>query len=113
MDCIFCKIVAGDVPADKLLENDHVIAFRDLNPQAPHHVLIIPRRHIATVNELSPADAALVGEMSLAAGQVARELGVADDGYRLVLNCNRNGGQTVFHIHMHLLAGRQLGWPPG
>ncbi len=113
MDCIFCKIVAGDVPADKLLENDHVIAFRDLNPQAPHHVLIIPRRHIATLNELTPADAKLVGEMSLAAGQVARELGVADDGYRLVLNCNRDGGQTVFHIHMHLLAGRQLGWPPG
>ncbi len=113
MECIFCKIAAGEIPADKVYENERVTAFRDINPQAPHHILIIPRQHIATLNDLDGDSAPLLGDMSLAAKHIAHELGVAGAGYRLVLNCNGDGGQTVFHIHMHLLAGRQLGWPPG
>ena len=111
--CIFCKIAAGEAKADLVYEDEEVVAFRDLNPQAPHHVLIIPRKHIPTANDLEPQDASLTGRLFLAAGMVARALGVADDGYRLVMNCNRRAGQTVFHIHLHLLAGRDLHWPPG
>lgn len=112
-DCIFCKIVAGELPADIVYENEHVVAFRDLTPQAPHHLLIIPRKHISTVNDLEPEDVASPGALLLAAKTVAHQLGVAEDGYRLVMNCNRRGGQTVFHIHLHLLAGRDMHWPPG
>lgn len=112
-DCIFCKIAAGDIPAATLYDDGEVLAFRDINPEAPIHLLIIPRKHIATLNDLTEADAALVGRMHLAARQVAAELGVAESGYRLVTNCNRAAGQLIFHIHMHLLAGRELGWPPG
>jgi len=90
-----------------------VLAFRDINPEAPVHLLVIPRRHIATLNDLTEADAALIGRLYLAAKQVATELGVAENGYRTVINCNRDAGQIVFHVHMHLLAGRELGWPPG
>ncbi|HPE72579.1 MAG: histidine triad nucleotide-binding protein [Candidatus Competibacteraceae bacterium] len=112
-DCIFCKIAAGEIPADIVYDDGEVLAFRDINPEAPVHLLLIPRRHIATLNDLSEADAALVGRLYLAGQQIAVELGVAESGYRTVINCNRDAGQLVFHIHMHLLAGRELGWPPG
>jgi histidine triad (HIT) family protein len=110
---IFAKIIDGEIPADKVYEDDEVLAFRDVNPQAPIHVLIIPKKPIATVNDLEPADAALVGKLFLVAKQVAADEGVDDDGYRLVMNCNEGAGQSVFHIHLHLLAGRPLEWPPG
>ncbi|GAB4297560.1 MAG: histidine triad nucleotide-binding protein [Thiohalomonadaceae bacterium] len=113
MNCIFCKIAAGEIPATIVHQDEHVVAFRDLNPQAPTHILIIPRRHIATVNDLAEADAATVGRLFLAARRLAAELGFADDGYRLVMNTNAAAGQTVFHIHLHLLAGRNFTWPPG
>ncbi len=112
-DCIFCKIVNGDIPADKVYEDEDVLAFRDLGPQAPVHVLVIPKAHIATLNDLGTADAAVMGKLYLAAGKVATELGIAESGYRTVMNCNAQGGQTVFHIHLHLLGGRQMTWPPG
>ena len=112
-DCIFCKIAAGEIPADIVYDDGEVLAFRDINPEAPVHLLLIPRQHIATLNDLSEADAALVGRLYLAGQQIAAELGVAENGYRTVINCNRDAGQLVFHIHMHLLAGRELGWPPG
>ncbi len=112
-DCIFCKIAAGEIPADIVYDDGEVLAFRDINPEAPVHLLLIPRRHIATLNDLSEADAALVGRLYLAGKQIAAKLGVAESGYRTVINCNRDAGQLVFHIHMHLLAGRELGWPPG
>lgn len=111
--CIFCKIAAGEIPADIVYDDGEVLAFRDINPEAPVHLLLIPRRHIATLNDLSEADAALVGRLYLAGQQITAELGVAESGYRTVVNCNRDAGQLVFHIHMHLLAGRELGWPPG
>ncbi|MEW6646454.1 MAG: histidine triad nucleotide-binding protein [Pseudomonadota bacterium] len=113
MNCIFCKIAAGEIPATVVHQDEHVVAFRDLNPQAPTHILIIPRRHIATVNDLAEADAATVGRLFLAARRLAAELGFAEDGYRLVMNTNAAAGQTVFHIHLHLLAGRDFTWPPG
>jgi histidine triad (HIT) family protein len=112
-DCIFCKIVAGDIPADKVYEDDLVIAFRDLNPQAPTHVLVIPKRHIATLNDMTADDEAIVGRMVQAASKVAAQEGLTEAGYRTVMNCNADGGQTVFHIHLHLLGGRQMTWPPG
>ena len=112
-DCLFCKILDGDIPCDKVYENDHVIAFRDVNPQAPTHVLVIPRKHISTVNDLTSDDKNIIGEMTLAAQEVAKLEVIEDDGYRLVMNCNEGAGQTVFHIHMHVLGGRSLNWPPG
>ena len=112
-DCLFCKILDGEIPCDKVYENDHVIAFRDLNPQAPTHILVIPRKHIATVNDLTPDDKNIVGEMVLAAQQVAQLEGIEEEGYRLIMNCNEGAGQTVFHIHMHILGGRIMNWPPG
>lgn len=112
-DCIFCKIANGEIPTEFLYEDDDVVAFKDLHPQAPHHILCIPKKHIATTNELEAADASIVGKLFLAAKAVAADLGVADDGYRMVINCNALAGQTVFHIHMHVLAGRAMKWPPG
>lgn len=112
-DCIFCKIAAGEIPATVLYDDGEVLAFPDINPEAPTHLLIIPRRHIPTVNDLTEADAALIGRMHLAAKQLATERGIAESGYRIVTNCNRAAGQLVFHLHLHLLAGRELGWPPG
>jgi len=112
-DCIFCKIVAGEIPADKVYEDELVVAFRDLNPQAPTHVLVIPKRHIATLNDMTADDEAIVGRMVQAASKVAAQEGLAEAGYRTVMNCNADGGQTVFHIHLHLLGGRQMTWPPG
>ena len=112
-DCLFCKIREGEIPCDKVYENDDIIAFRDVNPQAPTHVLIVPRKHIATVNDLEEDDKDVVGNMLLAAKKIAADEGIAEDGYRLVLNCNSKAGQTVFHIHMHLIGGRVMTWPPG
>jgi histidine triad (HIT) family protein len=113
MACLFCKIVAGEIPARRVYEDDELIAFEDINPQAPVHVLVIPRRHIPTVNDLQPGDEALVGAMVRRAAAIARERGVDSGGYRTVLNCNSDAGQTVFHIHLHLLGGRPMTWPPG
>ena len=113
MSCLFCKLAKGEINSDIVFEDDDVIAFRDINPQAPHHILVIPRQHIATVNDANSEDAALIGKLILAAQRVAKDLGVAEDGYRLVVNCNDHGGQTVFHVHLHLLAGRPMHWPPG
>ena len=112
-ECLFCKIRDGEIPCDRLYENDDVIAFRDVNPQASTHVLIIPRKHIATVNDLGETDTDIVGQMVLAAKDIAAEEGIAEEGYRLVMNCNAGAGQTVFHIHLHLLGGRAMTWPPG
>jgi histidine triad (HIT) family protein len=112
-DCLFCRIARREIPADIVLETDELLAFRDINPQAPLHVLVIPKRHVATLNDLKPADAALAGALVLAAQSLARREGFAETGYRLVLNCNAHAGQTVFHVHLHLLAGRALTWPPG
>jgi len=112
-DCIFCKIAEGEIPAQMVFENEHVLAFRDVNPQAPTHVLVIPRRHISTLNDLQSSDAVLVGEMMLAATQIAAKENLAENGYRVVMNCNHDGGQSVYHIHLHLLGGRYMKWPPG
>ncbi len=112
-DCLFCKIASGEITTDLVYETESVLVFRDINPQAPLHVLVIPRKHISTANDVAAADAGLVGEMVLAAQQVAAAEGYAESGYRLVMNCNADAGQTVFHIHLHLLAGRSLTWPPG
>ena len=107
-DCLFCKIVAGEIPSDQVYSDDEIIGFRDIQPQAPVHVLFIPRRHISTINDLDDADAALVGKLVLAAKRFAAEQGFAESGYRLIMNCNADGGQTVFHIHLHLLAGQAM-----
>jgi histidine triad (HIT) family protein len=113
MSCLFCKIVAGEIPAKRVHEDDEVIAFEDIKPEAPLHVLVIPRRHISTLNDLQAADEGLIGSMVRRAAQIARERGYDSSGYRTVMNTNSNAGQTVFHIHLHLLAGRQMSWPPG
>ena len=112
-DCLFCKIVAGQIPATIVFQDDHVVAFKDITPRAPTHVLIVPRRHVASLNDLVADDDALVGEMVRAAAAIAREQGLAERGYRTVFNCNADAGQTVFHIHLHLLGGRTMAWPPG
>lgn len=112
-ETIFSKIIRKEIPADIVYEDDDLLAFRDINPQAPHHILIIPKKEISTVNDIVDEDAKLIGDMILRAKSIAFELGIAEDGYRLVLNCNRNGGQEVFHLHLHLLGGRQMHWPPG
>jgi histidine triad (HIT) family protein len=112
-DTLFGKIIRREIPADIVYEDDDVLAFRDINPQAPVHVLFIPKRAIATLNDATDGDAELIGKLVLAAAAWAKKQGLADNGYRLVMNCNTHGGQTVFHIHVHLLAGRQMTWPPG
>ena len=112
-DCLFCRLIAGEIPANIVHQNDHVVAFTDITPQAPTHVLVVPRRHIASLNDLSPADDALIGEMIRTAANIAKEEGHADRGYRTVFNCNADAGQTVFHVHLHLLGGRKMTWPPG
>jgi len=112
-DCLFCKMVSGEIQPDVVFEDDDVLAFRDVNPQAPVHVLVIPKTHIATTNELTPEHAVLIGKMVLAARQIAADEGVAEPGYRMVMNCNPEAGQSVYHIHLHMLGGRPMGWPPG
>ena len=112
-DCLFCRIIAGDIPATILFQDENLVVLRDINPQAPTHVLVVPRRHIATLNDLGPGDDALIGELTRRAATIAAEHGHADRGYRTVFNCNADAGQTVFHIHLHVLGGRTLSWPPG
>jgi len=112
-DCIFCKIIAGEIPATVVHETDDVLAFRDLGPQAPTHVLVIPKRHIATINDMRDSDAELVGKLYLAAQKVAADEGISESGFRTVMNCNEGAGQTVFHMHLHVLGGRPMTWPPG
>jgi histidine triad (HIT) family protein len=113
MSCLFCRIIAREIPASIVYEDDRVLAFNDINPQAPTHVLIVPKRHIETLNALEPDDDQIVGELARRAAAIAEELGIATGGYRTVFNTNRDAGQTVFHIHLHLLGGRSMGWPPG
>ncbi len=113
MDCLFCKIIAGQIPAQIIYEDDQIIAFNDINPQAPVHKIIIPRRHISTLNDVEQGDCQTIGHMVQSAAKIAKELQIAQNGYRLVMNCNADGGQTVFHIHLHLIGDRQLHWPPG
>jgi len=112
-DCLFCKMASGEIEPDIVYQDDEVIAFRDINPQAPTHVLIIPRRHISTINDMQSTDAELTGKLFLAAGKIAEQEGIAEDGYRTVMNCNAGAGQTVFHVHLHMLGGRAMTWPPG
>jgi histidine triad (HIT) family protein len=112
-DCLFCKIVNGEIPAKIVYQDDHVLAFNDVNPQAPVHVLIVPKRHIATLSDLTPDDDRIVGELARRAAAIASERGISAGGYRTVFNTNRDAGQTVFHIHLHLLGGRAMAWPPG
>ena len=112
-DCLFCRIAAGEIPATLVHKDEHLIAFKDINPQAPLHVLIVPRRHVATLNDLEATDDGLVGEMVRRAAAIAAENGYDQRGYRTVFNCNAEAGQTVFHIHLHLLGGRSMAWPPG
>ena len=113
MPCLFCKIVRREIPAALVYEDDRLVAFNDINPQAPVHVIIIPKRHIDTLNALEASDEELVGAMARVAASVAQERGIAESGYRTVFNTNRDAGQTVFHLHLHLLGGRSLTWPPG
>ena len=112
-DCLFCKMVSGEIKPDTVYENDKVLAFRDINPQAPTHVLVIPKEHIATINDLDESHRDLVGDLYLAAREIARAEGIDESGFRTVINCNEDSGQTVFHMHLHLLGGRRMHWPPG
>lgn len=112
-ETLFTKIINREIPADIVYEDEEILAFKDINPQAPVHVLIVPKKPIPTINDLSPEDAPLVGKMYLAARTIAQEQGVAEAGYRTLINCNAEGGQVVFHLHLHLLGGRSMGWPPG
>ena len=112
-DCLFCRIIAGTIPAAIVYQDERLVAFKDINPQAPMHVLLVPRRHVASLNDLTGDDDALVGEMVRRGAALATEQGYADGGYRTVFNCNADAGQTVFHIHLHVLGGRRLAWPPG
>jgi len=111
--CIFCRMVDGEIKPDVVYEDEDVLAFRDTNPQSPTHVLLIPKQHIATTNDLDEGNAAIVGQLYLAARQVAANEGIAERGYRMVMNCNPEAGQSVYHIHLHLLGGRPMNWPPG
>jgi len=113
MNCIFCRIIKGELPSKKVYEDDRVYVFEDINPQAPVHTLIVPKKHISTILEISKSDNELIGHMFQTANKIARQKGIADRGFRLVMNCNHESGQTVFHIHLHLLGGRAMHWPPG
>lgn len=113
MNCLFCEIANGEIESEIIYQDAEVLAFRDINPVAPTHILCIPRKHISTTNDLQEEDEALAGKLFLTASKLAKQLGFAEDGYRLVMNCNGHAGQTVFHIHLHLLGGRHMSWPPG
>jgi histidine triad (HIT) family protein len=113
MGCLFCQIVAGEIPANIIYQDDLVVAFEDINPQAPVHNIIIPKKHIATLNDIESQDSTLCSHMIQSAALLAKKANIEQDGYRILMNCNANGGQTVFHIHLHLLGGRRMAWPPG
>lgn len=112
-DCLFCKIIAGEIPSTKVYEDDYVLAFRDIEPQAPEHIIIIPKVHIASANEITAENSNVIGKIFEVASKIAKDLGFSENGYRIVNNCGEDGGQTVGHIHFHLLGGRNLQWPPG
>ncbi len=112
-DCIFCKIAAGEIPSTKVYEDEKILAFRDIEPQAPEHIIIIPKEHISSANDITAQNSAIVAKVFEVAAKIAKDLGFAEKGFRIVNNCGDDGGQTVGHIHFHLLAGRNLGWPPG
>ncbi|MBS0349775.1 MAG: histidine triad nucleotide-binding protein [Proteobacteria bacterium] len=112
-ECVFCKIINRELPANLVYEDDQVVAFPDIHPKAPHHLLIIPKRHIATLNDITEQDTALAGHLLQVAKKLAVQLAIAEQGYRVLMNCNEGGGQAVFHIHLHLLGGRMMHWPPG
>ena len=113
MSCLFCRIINRELPSKTVFEDASMVAFHDVNPQAPVHVLVVPRKHVATLNDLTSEDSALVGDMTRRAAAIAKELGIDQRGYRTVFNCNREAGQSVFHIHLHLMGGRSFAWPPG
>lgn len=113
MDCLFCKFAKKEMDSDIVYEDDKVVAFNDISPQAPHHVLIIPHKHIATINDIGEEDNELIGHMVNVSKQLAKQLGIAERGYRVLMNCNDDGGQAVYHLHLHLLGGRAMAWPPG
>ena len=113
MDCIFCNIIKGEIPTTFLYQDEQLVVINDIDPKAPEHKLIIPRKHIATLNDLTNEDTLLAGNMIQTAKNIASQLGISEEGYRLIFNCNRGGGQAVFHIHLHLLGGRSMHWPPG
>ena len=112
-NCLFCKIINGEITAKKVYENEHIIAFNDIDPKAPIHILVIPKKHIRSINELNSSDINLAGEIILAAKKIAKDQGVDSKGFRAIFNTNDDGGQTVYHIHMHIMGGRQMQWPPG
>jgi histidine triad (HIT) family protein len=112
-ECIFCKMVSGEIKPDVVYEDEEVLAFRDISPQAPTHVLVVPKVHIETLNDIGPEQAGLIGKLYLAAQQVARQDGIAERGYRTLINCNAEAGQSVYHVHLHVLGGRPMKWPPG
>ena len=112
-DCIFCKIATGELPTDKIYEDDYALAFRDLHPQAPVHLLVIPKDHLESLNDVSPSDEKVLGHLMRLASRIANQLGIAESGFRTVVNTGPDGGQSVFHLHVHLLGGRPLTWPPG
>jgi len=112
-DCLFCKIIAGSIPATKVYEDEQVIAIQDIAPKAPHHLLLIPKKHIVNCLDIAVEDRELIGHIHMVAADLAREWGVAESGFRIVVNTNADAGQSVFHIHFHVLAGRHLAWPPG
>ena len=111
--CLFCNIAQGKASSEVVFQNDRIIAFRDINPQAPVHILIIPRKHISTINDITPEDKDVLGEIFIVAKKLAKSENLSEGGYRLVFNCNQDGGQAVYHIHLHLLGGRKMNWPPG
>lgn len=113
MDCLFCKMVDREIEPDIVYEDEHVLAFNDIDPKAPTHILIVPKKHIATLNDIEEADLALIGRLQFTAAKLAKQQGFADNGYRVVMNCNEDGGQSVYHIHMHLMGGRHFTWPAG
>ena len=112
-DCLFCKIINGEIPSEKVFENDMVYAFRDIEPQAPEHIVIVPKKHITCANDISSENSQYVAAIFEAAAKIAKQLGISERGYRIVNNCGEDGGQTVMHLHFHLLGGRQFGWPAG
>ncbi len=113
MDCLFCKIIAGEIPSTKVYEDEFVYAFNDIAPQAPIHVVIVPKEHLQSANDINEENCVLIGKIFNAASKIAKELGISENGYRIVNNCGTDGGQTVGHIHFHMLGGRSLAWPPG